>query len=102
MDRTIGEPDLELPVSVIVANTLDVEADNPEALTGFHEIEIIRAIVRHSGFHAGSDATGLAQSAISKRVRHLESRMQVVLLERYGRGARLPAEGRSAGLPLDF
>lgn len=61
---------------------------------GFRDIEIIRAIVRQGGFRAASDATGLAQSAISRRVRHLEDRMGVTLFERDGRGVRLTAAGR--------
>lgn len=61
---------------------------------GFRDIEIIRAIVRHGGFRAASDAIGLAQSAISRRVRHLEDRMKVTIFERDGRGVRLTAAGR--------
>lgn len=61
---------------------------------GFRDIEIIRAIARHGGFRAASDATGIAQSAISRRVRHLESRMKIALFERNGRGVRLTAAGR--------
>ncbi|MBU2957675.1 LysR family transcriptional regulator [Paracoccus sp. 1_MG-2023] len=61
---------------------------------GFRDIDIIRAIVRHGGFRAASDATGLAQSAISRRVRHLESRMRITIFERDGRGVRLTAPGR--------
>lgn len=61
---------------------------------GFRDIEIVRAIARHGGFRAASDATGIAQSAISRRVRHLESRMKIVLFERDGRGVRLTAAGR--------
>lgn len=61
---------------------------------GFRDIDIIRAIVRHGGFRAASDATGIAQSAISRRVRHLESRMRITIFERDGRGVRLTAPGR--------
>lgn len=61
---------------------------------GFRDIEIIRAIARHGGFRAASDATGVAQSAISRRVRHLEDRLKVVIFERDGRGVRLTAAGR--------
>ncbi|MDO5612533.1 MAG: LysR family transcriptional regulator [Paracoccus sp. (in: a-proteobacteria)] len=61
---------------------------------GFRDIEIIRAIVRHGGFRAASEATGLAQSAISRRVRHLEDRMKITIFERDGRGVRLTAVGR--------
>ncbi len=61
---------------------------------GFRDIEIIRAVVRHGGFRAASDATGLAQSAISRRVRHLEDRMGISIFERDGRGVRLTATGR--------
>lgn len=61
---------------------------------GFRDIEIIRAVVRHGGFRAASDATGLAQSAISRRVRHLEDRMGITIFERDGRGVRLSATGR--------
>lgn len=61
---------------------------------GFRDIDIIRAIVRHGGFRAASDAIGLAQSAISRRVRHLEDRMKVTIFERDGRGVRLTAAGR--------
>lgn len=61
---------------------------------GFRDIEIIRAIVRHGGFRAASEATGLAQSAISRRVRHLEDRMKTTIFERDGRGVRLTAVGR--------
>lgn len=61
---------------------------------GFRDIEIIRAIVRHGGFRAASDATGLAQSAISRRVHHLEDRMKITIFERDGRGVRLSAAGR--------
>ncbi|MFC5738164.1 LysR family transcriptional regulator [Sinirhodobacter huangdaonensis] len=60
----------------------------------FRDIEIIRAIVRHGGFRAASDATGLAQSAISRRVHHLEDRMKITIFERDGRGVRLSAAGR--------
>lgn len=61
---------------------------------GFRDIEIVRAIVRHGGFRAASDATGVAQSAISRRVRHLEDRMGITIFERAGRGVRLTAVGR--------
>lgn len=61
---------------------------------GFRDIEIIRGIVRHGGFRAASEATGLAQSAISRRVRHLEDRMKITIFERDGRGVRLTAAGR--------
>ncbi len=37
---------------------------------------------------------GLAQSAISRRVRHLEDRMKITIFERDGRGVRLTAAGR--------
>ncbi len=61
---------------------------------GFRDIEIIRAIVRYGGFRAASDSLGLAQSAISRRVRHLEDRMKIAIFERDGRGVRLTAAGR--------
>lgn len=61
---------------------------------GFRDVEIIRAIVRHGGFRAASEATGLARSAISRRVRHLEDRMKITIFERDGRGVRLTAVGR--------
>ncbi|MBP0481688.1 LysR family transcriptional regulator [Sagittula salina] len=61
---------------------------------GFKDIEIIRSVVRHGGFRAASDATGLAQSAISRRIRHLEDRMGITIFERDGRGVRLSATGR--------
>ncbi|WP_146612639.1 LysR family transcriptional regulator [Paracoccus sediminilitoris] len=61
---------------------------------GFRDIEIIRAIVRQGGFRAASDDLGLAQSAISRRVRHLEDRMKIAIFERDGRGVRLTAAGR--------
>ena len=61
---------------------------------GFRDIEIIRSVVRHGGFRAASDATGLAQSAISRRIRHLEDRMGITIFERDGRGVRLSAAGR--------
>ncbi|MDB6177182.1 LysR family transcriptional regulator [Paracoccus sp. Z330] len=61
---------------------------------GFRDIEIIHAVARHGGFRAASDATGLAQSAISRRVRHLEDRLKIVIFERDGRGVRLTAAGR--------
>ena len=67
---------------------------NVDGMFGFRDIDIIRAIVRHGGFRAASDATGLAQSAISRRVRHLESRMGISIFERDGRGVRLTAAGR--------
>lgn len=60
----------------------------------FRDIEVIRAIVRQGGFRAASDATGIAQSAISRRVRHLEDRMKIKIFERDGRGVRLTAAGR--------
>ncbi|MBY6006673.1 LysR family transcriptional regulator [Salipiger bermudensis] len=61
---------------------------------GFRDIEIIRSVVRHGGFRAAADATGLAQSAISRRIRHLEDRMGITIFERAGRGVRLSATGR--------
>ena len=61
---------------------------------GFRDIFIIQAIVQHGGFRAASDATGVAQSAISRRVRHLEDRMKITIFERDGRGVRLTAVGR--------
>lgn len=61
---------------------------------GFRDIEVIRAILLHGGFRAASEATGIAQSAISRRVRHLEDRMGITLFERDGRGVRLTAAGR--------
>lgn len=61
---------------------------------GFRDIEIIRSVVRYGGFRAASDATGLAQSAISRRIRHLEDRMGITIFERDGRGVRLSATGR--------
>lgn len=60
----------------------------------FRDIEIIRAVARQGGFRAAADATGIAQSAISRRVRHLEDRMKVSIFEREGRGVRLTATGR--------
>lgn len=60
----------------------------------FKDIEIIRSVVRYGGFRAASDATGLAQSAISRRIRHLEDRMGITIFERDGRGVRLSATGR--------
>ena len=61
---------------------------------GFRDIEIIRAVWKHGGFRAASEATGLAQSAISRRVRHLEDRMGITIFERDGRGVRLTSAGR--------
>lgn len=61
---------------------------------GFRDLAIIRSIARHGGFRAASEAEGLAQSAISRRVRHLEDRMGIALFERDGRGVRLTAAGR--------
>ncbi|WP_378942746.1 LysR family transcriptional regulator [Paracoccus sp. R86501] len=61
---------------------------------GFRDIEIITAIVRQGGFRAASENLGLAQSAISRRVRHLEDRMKIAIFERDGRGVRLTAAGR--------
>ena len=61
---------------------------------GFRDLAIIRAIARHGGFRAASDSLGLAQSAISRRVRHLEDRMGMTIFQRDGRGVRLPAAGR--------
>lgn len=61
---------------------------------GFKDIEIIRSVTRYGGFRAASDATGLAQSAISRRIRHLEDRMGIIIFERDGRGVRLSAAGR--------
>ena len=61
---------------------------------GFRDIEIIRSVVRYGGFRAASDATGVAQSAISRRIRHLEDRMGITIFERDGRGVRLSATGR--------
>ncbi|MBI1416778.1 MAG: LysR family transcriptional regulator [Limimaricola sp.] len=61
---------------------------------GFRDIETIRAVARCGGFRAASEATGLAQSAISRRVRHLEDRMGITIFERDGRGVRLTAAGR--------
>jgi DNA-binding transcriptional LysR family regulator len=61
---------------------------------GFKDIEIIRAVVRYGGFRAASDGTGLAQSAISRRIRHLEDRMGITIFARDGRGVRLTAAGR--------
>lgn len=61
---------------------------------GFRDIEVIRSILLNGGFRAASEATGIAQSAISRRVRHLEDRMGVTLFERDGRGVRLTAAGR--------
>lgn len=61
---------------------------------GFRDIEIIRAVMRQGGFRAAADATGIAQSAISRRVRHLEDRMKITIFERVGRGVRLTAAGR--------
>ena len=60
----------------------------------FRDIEIVRAIVRRGGFRAASEVTGLAQSAISRRIRHLEARMHVTIFQRDGRGVRLTAAGR--------
>ncbi|GHH01150.1 LysR family transcriptional regulator [Pseudodonghicola xiamenensis] len=64
------------------------------AMFDFKDIEIIRSVVRYGGFRAASDATGLAQSAISRRIRHLEDRMGITIFERDGRGVRLSATGR--------
>ncbi|MGR3543516.1 MAG: helix-turn-helix domain-containing protein, partial [Paracoccus sp. (in: a-proteobacteria)] len=61
---------------------------------GFRDLAIIRAIARHGGFRAASDSLGLAQSAISRRVRHLEDRMGMTIFQRDGRGVRLTAAGR--------
>ncbi|MAQ46449.1 MAG: LysR family transcriptional regulator [Confluentimicrobium sp.] len=83
--------------SPVAARLLDSRAAHRLTLRvmfGFKDIEIIRSVVRHGGFRAASDATGLAQSAISRRIRHLEDRMGITIFERDGRGVRLTATGR--------
>ncbi|MER5173627.1 LysR family transcriptional regulator [Thioclava sp. GXIMD2076] len=60
----------------------------------FRDIEMIRAITRHGGFRAASDQTGIAQSAISRRIHHLEDRLKISIFEKAGRGVRLTAVGR--------
>ena len=61
---------------------------------GFRDIDIIRGVVRAGGFRAAADELGLAQSAISRRVRDLERRMGQTIFAREGRGVRLTAAGR--------
>ncbi|WP_160893491.1 LysR family transcriptional regulator [Pseudooceanicola albus] len=60
----------------------------------FRDIEIIQSVVRHGGFRGASEALGLAQSAVSRRIRHLEDRLRITIFERAGRGVRLSASGR--------
>ncbi|WP_119310140.1 LysR family transcriptional regulator [Cohaesibacter haloalkalitolerans] len=60
----------------------------------FRDIEILKAIVQQGGFRAAAEVTGVAQSAISNRIRHLESRLKVSIFEREGRGVRLTTIGR--------
>ena len=43
---------------------------------GFRDIDIIRSVVRAGGFRAAADDLGLAQSAISRRIRDHHSRGQ--------------------------
>lgn len=61
---------------------------------GFRDIDIIRGVVRTGGFRAAADELGLAQSAISRRIRDLERRMGQTLFAREGRGVRLTSAGR--------
>lgn len=61
---------------------------------GFRDIDIIRGVVRAGGFRAAADELGLAQSAISRRIRDLEGRIGQTLFAREGRGVRLPPAGR--------
>lgn len=61
---------------------------------GFRDIDIIRGVVRAGGFRAAADDLGLAQSAISRRIRDLEGRLGQTLFAREGRGVRLTAAGR--------
>ncbi|WP_195759830.1 LysR family transcriptional regulator [Paracoccus sp. S-4012] len=61
---------------------------------GFRDIDIIRGVVRAGGFRAAADELGLAQSAISRRIRELERRLGQTLFAREGRGVRLTAAGR--------
>ncbi|KGJ17713.1 LysR family transcriptional regulator [Paracoccus sanguinis] len=61
---------------------------------GFRDIDIIRGVVRAGGFRAAADDLGLAQSAISRRIRDLERRMGQTLFAREGRGVRLTPAGR--------
>nr|WP_319513294.1 LysR family transcriptional regulator [uncultured Cohaesibacter sp.] len=60
----------------------------------FRDIEILRAVVQQGGFRAAAEMTGVAQSAISNRIRHLESRLKISIFEREGRGVRLTTIGR--------
>ena len=61
---------------------------------GFRDIDIMRSVVRAGGFRAAAGELGLAQSAISRRIRDLEQRMGLSLFAREGRGVRLTPAGR--------
>ncbi|WP_138466622.1 LysR family transcriptional regulator [Poseidonocella sp. HB161398] len=63
-------------------------------MIGFRDIEIIREVVRQGSFRGAAESLGIAQSAISKRIRHLEDRLKITIFERVGRGVRLSAVGR--------
>lgn len=58
------------------------------------DLQVFCAVVRHGSFSAAAQATGLAQTYISKRIKLLEASLGVKLLHRTTRRVKVAAEGQ--------
>ena len=59
-----------------------------------HDLELLIAIVDHSGFQRAADVLGLPRSTVSKRLARLEERVKVRLLNRNPHGISLTPAGQ--------
>jgi DNA-binding transcriptional LysR family regulator len=57
------------------------------------QLRYLQAIARSGSFTGAAEAEGVAQPAVSKQIRRLESEIGLALFDRGGRGASLTAEG---------
>src|SRR5215467_10410836 len=60
-----------------------------------HHLRLFAAVVDHGGFTKAAAQLGLSQPAISKSLAELERSLNVRLIDRNGRSARLTNAGRT-------
>src|SRR3954464_2922123 len=58
-------------------------------------LAVLRELAEHGSVTAGARATRLSPSAVSQQLKQLQRRLDVVLVERAGRGVRLTDAGRA-------
>ncbi|MBO1902041.1 LysR family transcriptional regulator [Leucobacter weissii] len=58
------------------------------------ELRILHALATTGSLTAAAGSLGLSQPAVSQRIKRVETRLSVPLIERQGRGIRLTAAGR--------